>query len=218
MVTVSVAVYGDPATSQQMAVCPVAWFAYPPNKFDCANGTLPKDQIRSNDVGASKSCTFGAGADIACTLQSPDCTAFPIALAREQLYGPIVCPAAPVSRSGPSDLFEIPAGTLCGASATLLDFQIQQVLVDSALADRSLGLLARTSNQILGVGTTELALQRIDLYVVDNVTNPDFRCPSGVNVDLGGVDSALGRVRKITLFNPTGAAAGQPTFSRYPRL
>jgi hypothetical protein len=215
MVTVTVALYGNPNTAQQMAVCPVAWFGFPLQSYDCSAGPLP-DELQSHDMGASKSCTFGSGADIACGLKGHDCSAFPVALAREQLYGPVAC-QSPMTRSGPGDSFELPVGGQCGASATVLDFQLQQSRVDSALKDgKTLGLLTRSHDAILGLLGADVALQKLDLYLVDRITNPDFRCPTGVNVDFGDVDGQLGRVRKITLENEN-LTLNRPVFTTYTR-
>lgn len=214
MVTVSVAVYGTPVTTQTMAVCPVAWFGFP-SGYNCPGGPLP-DELQRHDMGASKACKFGAGANIACTPNGYDCNAFPVALAREQLYGPLACTAA-MPRKGPADTFELPVGGQCGASATLVDFQIQQALVDAALKDgRTVGLQKRSSNSILGFSGPTGAIQKIDLYLIDRISNPDFRCPSGVNVDFGDVDVQLGRVRRISLENINLLPSG-PSFTTYER-
>jgi hypothetical protein len=215
MVTVSVAVYGNPMTTQRMAVCPVAWFGLPANFYNCSGGALP-DELQQHDMGASGACKFGSVADIACSTAGFDCGAFPVALAREQLYGPLAC-KTPVARSGPGDSFELPVGGQCGASATLLDFQIRQELVDAALKDgKTLGLAQRSHRAILGLTGGDVALQKIDLYLVDRIANPDFRCPSGVNVNFGDVDAQLGRVRKFTLTNENLKIPG-PQFTTYVR-
>jgi hypothetical protein len=205
LVTISVAVYANPVVSSRVAVCPVAWFGFPRQFYDCTSKFPDETQVQ--DVGASKRCTFNASTDLACDPIGPTgllCEEFAVALAQEQLYGPLTCsPGSPVSRSGSGDSFELPVGNVCGAGVSVVDFQLQQARVDGALRDgRAAGLVRRAAETILGdPAMPEEALKRIDLYFVDQITNPDFRCPSGVNVDFGDVDAALGRVRKVTLWN-----------------
>lgn len=217
MVTVSVAIYGDPVSTQRMAVCPVAWFGIPAGTYTCG-GSNPPDELQRHDVGASGACMWSGNADISCTPNGYDCKLFPVALAAEQHYGPLAC-KTPMPRTGPSDAFELPPPTNCGATATVLDFQLQEALVDQALkAGPSMGLLTRSAEQILGIsGVPEFALQRIDVYVIDKLMSPDFRCPSGVNVDFGAVDPSLGRVRKYVMGNEKLSAGKPGSFSVYVR-
>ncbi len=129
--------------------------------------------------------------------------------------------STPVACTGPSDAFELPPVTQCrAAGVSLLDFQLQQRLVDGALTNGAAnGLLRRSSAEIMGMASRDLSLERLDLYIVDQISSSvTFRCPSGVNVDFGGVDPGIGRVRKVALQNEILVGGrGPDTFSVYER-
>jgi hypothetical protein len=220
MITLSLAIYGDPIVSQQyIAVCPTMWFKYyNTNKatkwdWDCSRSFAP-DPIQIHDIGSGGSCSFNGTSDIACVDVRQACDEFPVSLAREQLYGSGACKVPMTGRQDPGDAFVLPPGTTCGASATMLDFQIQELRVDSSLTDPAWGLASRRSVDI--IENREQWVDRVELLVVDQLKSPnDFHCPSGVNVQNIAIDPSVGRARKITFANPQTTSA--QSFDVYTR-
>lgn len=129
---------------------------------------------------------------------------FTIAFARETA---LTTDAMCGDRSGPGDVFFLPSGNECGAGYTARSYEISLGQIDSVLTAPSLKYSS------LSYAELDSLVKWIDVFIFYDISNPaEFRCPSGTNVNLEGVDPAVAKVAKQRL----GRISSD--FKVYPRL